>query len=147
MAKCAESVIRISTQGERIPHSTPRYITFIQHHASKKLITLYDSRRCNGRETTQKSRKVQLSNDFISSDSIAHKWKRRKTDIICMVDGNWCCCILVSLSRIGIRKVRTDGFLLLISLQPSSNDPSSVQLSQTSKEWLANTNSVFLLIC
>ena len=55
--------------------------------------------------------------------------------------------MLVFLRRIATRKVHTEGFLQLISLQPSSKEPSSIQLSQTSKEWLANTNSVFLLIC
>jgi hypothetical protein len=53
----------------------------------------------------------------------------------------------LDLRRIAIRKVCTEGFLQLISLLPSSKEPSSIQLSQTSKEWLANTNSIFLLIC
>jgi len=55
--------------------------------------------------------------------------------------------MLVFLRIIATRKVHTEGFLQLISLQPSIKEPSSIQLSQTSKEWLANTNSIFLLIC
>jgi hypothetical protein len=40
----------------------------------------------------------------------------------------------------------TKGFLQLTS-RHSSKEPSNIQLSQTSKLWLAKTNSVLLLIC
>lgn len=46
----------------------------------------------------------------------------------------------------GARDELTKGFLQLTSLH-SFNEPSRVQLSQTSKLWLANTNSILLFIC
>lgn len=45
-----------------------------------------------------------------------------------------------------IKEKNTRGFLQLISLH-SSSGPSIAQLSQASKLWLANTNSILLLIC